>query len=496
MPQKKSTSNNKNVKTDSLFERHNAIRDAIHLVFSKSDWELEKVCKVITLNGSFQECVINLDGEKKIKNSKNKAFTITSRVDYKENLYGVLTAHLPEGREKTDEEEFIVQEAANDIAVELFFSGLNKNMIELRTKLQKTRSLSKAIFETTGTAMLMVDDTSMVISSNDEFAKLSGYLNEEIDGKLSWKDFISGDDVKKMIRHQKLRSIDPASAPRNYEFRFVDRHGIVKDIYGTFNQIPETNIIIGAFMDITSQKKLESEIIRTSEQERQRIGNDLHDGLGPHLVGVKFMANTLEKKLSGRNLEHEVKDIREIDTLLTQGINQIRRLVKGLCPVDIDVEGLIVALEDLTMNTQRVYGVKCSFEHDESLLLTDNIAATHLYLIAQESVNNAIKHSKATVISLTIAKDSPGIVVMDISDNGIGFKKLLDSDSGVGINIMKYRARLINASIDIRRNDLGGTSVQCFINMQGDKSTALKGKKRLKKEPVYEYNGQDQNTSR
>jgi nitrate/nitrite-specific signal transduction histidine kinase len=88
--------------------------------------------------------------------------------------------------------------------------------------------------------------------------------------------------------------------------------------------------------------------------------------------------------------------------------------------------------------------------------------ATHLFLIAQESVNNAIKHSKATVIEVLIAADDDSVVLM-ISDNGTGIERLLDRKKGVGINIMKYRARVINASLDIRKNSLGGISVSCIM---------------------------------
>jgi signal transduction histidine kinase len=210
---------------------------------------------------------------------------------------------------------------------------------------------------------------------------------------------------------------------------------------------------------------LESDIIRISELERQKIGNDLHDGLGPHLVGVKFMMNLLEKKLKEKLLPEEAKDVEEINALITQGINHTRRLVKGLCPVDIDTDGLIVALEDLTSNIEKVFNVTCTFEHDDSLHITDNITTTHLYLIAQEAVNNAIKHSRADKIEVSIL-EKDGFIDLQIRDNGIGIEKLLDRKKGMGINIMKYRARVINAALDIHPNMDRGTSVSCLMKKQ------------------------------
>jgi PAS domain S-box-containing protein len=388
--------------------------------------------------------------------------TLSLRIEYSGSVYGVLSVCLEPGEEEHPEQHLLVRKAAADIAFELYSMEMQRKQQELIERLFQAEKIYRAVFETTGTGTIIVDDNTTIIAANQEFAKLSGYGRKEIEGKMSWQDFITREDIEMMRVFHRQRRTDPGSAPRNYEFHFMNRHGKVKDIYGTFDMVPGTQMNVASFMDITAQKKLESEIIRVSELERQRIGNDLHDGLGPHLVGVKFMLSILEKRLVKHQLREEIKAIREINAHLTQGINHTRRIVKGLCPVDIDAEGLIVALEDLTMNIETVYGIKCTFEHDESLLITDNIMATHLFLIAQESVNNAIKHSKATAIEVIIAADDD-TVVLRISDNGTGIEKLLDRKKGVGINIMKYRARVINASLDIRKNSLGGISVSCIM---------------------------------
>ncbi|MDR3237614.1 MAG: PAS domain-containing sensor histidine kinase [Spirochaetia bacterium] len=357
------------------------------------------------------------------------------------------------------EQDSLIDKPANIHSEDLGLSGENA-------------SLAKSIFETTGTASLIVNEKSTIINSNQEFAKLSGYTNEEIDGILSWRDFISKEDVKKMTRRQKRRTLDPKSAPRNYGFRFIDRYGDIKDIYGTFNRMPGTRMVMGSFVDITEQKKLESRIIKISEEERRKIGTDLHDGLGPHLVGINFMLSILEKKLVGHGMANEVKDIKEITQLLTQAIKLTRSLVSGLCPVDIDPAGLTVALEELALNTEKIYGIKCAFTHDKSIFMADNAMATNLFLIAQESINNAVKHSKATAIQLTM-REEDGMLTMEIEDNGVGLKKLLDNN-GSGISIMRYRARLIGASFEIKQNAMYGTTVLCIMDKQEIKPQKMK----------------------
>lgn len=399
------------------------------------------------------------------------AGSISMALRFRGLFLGVLSVTLTAGDEKKAGNRILVEEISESLSAELYSRNMENLQEETCIRLKNISAVSGAVFETTGTATLVVRSDNLILASNQEFARLAGLPHDKIDGKLSWTEFISRDDIKKMLKNQEQREKEPSAAPRNYEFRFVDHSGTARDIYGTFSRVQNSDMSVASFMDITSQKQLESEIIRISEQERQKIGQDLHDGLGPHLVGVKFITNILGKKLHDKNLLQEEKDIQEINTLLTQGINHTRRLVKGLCPVDIDAEGLIVALDDLTANTKNVYGLQCVFEHDESLFITDNIMATHLYLIAQESVNNAIKHSKASAIFLTIYEKTPGTVIMEIADNGTGPEKLLDRDSGVGINIMKYRARVIDASLEVKKNSMGGTSVLCTMKKNSDSVT-------------------------
>ncbi len=387
--------------------------------------------------------------------------SLTAKIQYHKTVYGILSVTVRRDEEQAQEQQFLLEEAANDIAFEFRNIEIEKSHKEMMQALKESENLYRTIFETTGNATAFFEEDTSISYVNREFEKLSGYSRDEIEGRMSWKDFFAPEDLDRMKDYHRLRRIDPNSAPRNYEAHFIDRHGNIKDVYATLNMIPETSRSVASFTDITEQKILESEIIRISEQERQQIGNNLHDGLGPHLVGVKFMMNLLEQKLEKRGIE-EIDDVREINALISEGIDHTRRLVKGLVPVDIDADGLMVALEDLAQNIQKVFSIECIFEHDESLQMKDNIAATHLYLIAQEATNNAIKHSRSDKIEITIS-EKKGLVTLRIKDNGIGIEKLLDTMKGMGINIMKYRARLINASLDIRTNSSGGTSVSCTM---------------------------------
>ncbi len=392
------------------------------------------------------------------------AFIITLRIEYRDRVFGVLSASFRAGTYPIEDETLILYEAAKDIAFALHDMEAAAKEQELRAIVSSLEEHHRTIFETTGNATCVFEEDTIISLANADFERLSGFSKDEIEGKMSWTSFIEKGDVDKMVEYHRLRRIDPKAAPRNYYFRFIDRGGAVKDIYMTIALVPNTKKSIASFMDITEQKRLEQEVLRISESERREIGSTLHDGLGPHLVGVKFMLNLLKQKLARRGVT-EGEDIDEISALIDQAVSQTRHLVKGLCPVDIDSEGLAYALGDLANGVRRLFGISCTLEFDESIKFADNTAATQIYYIVREAVNNAMKHSGAKHIGISMKKSGPTLI-LTVKDDGKGIETL-DNTRGMGINIMKYRAHLINSFLDIMRNGEGGTSVVCILRMEG-----------------------------
>ncbi len=480
-----------------------AIRNMNQLIYrdKKINWKLKDLCNTLTETGGYLSCrialtneagdiseiaesdlanhrrydskTISIDNFKKfITDSINKhepkmyndessdLGTIISKIEYNNKIYGFISVTVRKGIDKKNHEHILLNEAAKDIAFELYSIEIATSQFELEKKIKESEKFYRSIFETTENATMFFEEDTTISLANHEFEKLSGYSKEEIEGKKSWTEFISPEDLPMMQGYHNERRIDPDSAPRNYKFRFIDKYKNHKDIFMTIGMIPGTMKSIASLMNITEHKRLENEIIRISEIERQQLSSDIHDGLGPHLVGIKFMTNILEEKLNKLSIP-ESKDIKKINLLISEAIEHSKKLAKGLCPVDIDSDGLVVALEELTSNTKNIYSVSCDFKHDDKISISDSIAATHLYLIAREAINNAIKHSNSSKLNIILQKNDNSIL-LSISDNGTGIPKLLDQKSGMGINIMKYRARMINSNIIIENNNNGGTSVICI----------------------------------
>lgn len=128
--------------------------------------------------------------------------------------------------------------------------------------LQAPEEIYHRIFETTGTAMLIVEEDTTIFMINTEFEKLSGYSKDEVESKKSWTEFYVKDDLEKMIEYNHLRINNPNAAPNKYESHFVDRHGNVKNVLLNVTVFPETKRCVASLMDITETKKAEEGLKR------------------------------------------------------------------------------------------------------------------------------------------------------------------------------------------------------------------------------------------
>ncbi|HEX3989028.1 MAG TPA: ATP-binding protein, partial [Verrucomicrobiae bacterium] len=215
------------------------------------------------------------------------------------------------------------------------------------------------------------------------------------------------------------------------------------------------------YRDMTARKQLEKQVTEISDREQRRIGQDLHDSLCQHLVSIAFASELLRDKLERDRLP-EAARAEIIAEMVNEGISQARNLARGLYPVRLEVDGLASALEELAVAVQARNNIACRFSAEERVLIYDEVAGNNLFRIVQESVNNAVKHSHCRNISIGLgAVDDE--VILTIKDDGIGFPANLAS-SGMGMSIMNYRAKMIDASLDIRRGAGGGTIVLCSFH--------------------------------
>lgn len=209
-------------------------------------------------------------------------------------------------------------------------------------------------------------------------------------------------------------------------------------------------------------QRLEREIIGVSEREQQRIGQDLHDGLCQFLAGIGCAAASLRGDLAKMKLPAEAEIAAELATLLQDAVVQTRNLARGLVPVKMDEIGLACAIEELTVSITRLTGISCTFESNGSVPVLDDSVATHLYRMAQEAINNAMKHAKAKNIAVSL-NGRGAKLTLQIMDDGIGISKNAPISDGMGLSIMNYRARLSGGKLQIKEGPDGGAIICCTI---------------------------------
>jgi PAS domain S-box-containing protein len=217
--------------------------------------------------------------------------------------------------------------------------------------------------------------------------------------------------------------------------------------------------LYGTAQDVTERKRLQQQLLEISEREQRRIGQDLHDGVGQQLAAMRFQSSTLLQKLAQRK-KVSIAEVERLDTMLEETLRQVRDLSRGLHPVSVDSHGLMHGLRELARQSLALFGVPCVFDCADSVLVLDQRAAVNLYRIAQEAVRNAAVHGAPKQIRIQLA-ETGGLLRLTIQDDGCGLPPDLKASSGLGLEIMRYRAASIGATCEILSQPGAGVTVQC-----------------------------------
>jgi len=336
---------------------------------------------------------------------------------------------------------------------------------QAQTALRDSEERLRAILETAVEGIITIDERGVIESVNRAAERIFGYPATELIGKnvsvLMPSPYREGHDgyLAHYVRTGEARII---GIGREVIGQRKDGAIFPMDLAVSEVRLADRRLFTGFVRDITERKQLEQEVLDTSNREQQRIGQDLHDGLCQQLAGIELMCQVLEQKLAVKS-KSEAERAGEIARHVREAITHTRSLARGLSPVEFEANGFMSALQELAAHVQKLFQVECRFECPEPVLIQSNTAATHLYRIAQESINNAIKHGKARRIVIAL-RFSDGGVVLAVTDDGSGFPAKLKTPAGMGLRIMKYRAGMLGASLEFRRANGRGTVVSCAFN--------------------------------
>ena len=212
--------------------------------------------------------------------------------------------------------------------------------------------------------------------------------------------------------------------------------------------------------DVSERRWLERRLLSATDTEQQRIGADLHDGLGQKLTGLACLATALRQRLATSDPQlAEQSDF--IARLSNEAIAESRALARGLCPVELEQSGLISALIELTGQTGMIHGIACQLEAPDAPPACDHLSSVHLYRITQEAINNALRHGGATKIRVSL-RSVGNRHRLEIEDNGRGFdlgkQRQLRNN---GLRLMEYRATMIGGTLLAESEPGRGTRIIC-----------------------------------
>jgi PAS domain S-box-containing protein len=283
---------------------------------------------------------------------------------------------------------------------------------------------------------------------------------------LEWVEAVHPDDRPEVLRRAET---EQASSSYDIEYRIIRPDGEVRWIrdraFPVRNDKGEVYRIAGIAEDVTASKRMsaalrqsERQILEITDREQARIGQDIHDGLCQELVSLAFDINDMEARLA-RQRHPDAAMAKRVATDLDAAITHARQVARGLFPIRMECDGLSSALEEFAASACERFKIVCEFQGCAVALPNDTIA-THMYRIAQEAVNNSIKHSGASRIRIALKHDGDATILC-IEDDGRGFSSDVSSDSGMGLHIMRYRAETIGAKLTVEASPAIGTVVRC-----------------------------------
>ncbi len=346
-----------------------------------------------------------------------------------------------------------------------FIHGIAFDITELkRTEeaLQEERNVASAILDSIGTLVVVLDPRMRIVRFNRVCEETTGYSYADVRSRFIW-DLMMVPEQAELFRSA-LQEVQEGRPVQDFEVAWESRGGERRLISWSLTLLRGAKrapqYFIAAGTDITVRKRLETAVMEVSGREQRRIGQDLHDGLGQLLTGIAFMSKVQEQRLADKGAP-EAAEASKIVRLVNEAIHKARELSRGLMPGLAKPNGLMSSLEQMAHEVEEVFGVSCRFYSDEPLLIRDATLAGHLYHIAQEAVCNAIKHGKAGHIEIDLRnRRTSGVLI--VRDTGCGIAPGPREHSGMGLEIMKHRAKMVGGALAIS-SDGRGTIVTCHF---------------------------------
>lgn len=328
----------------------------------------------------------------------------------------------------------------------------------------RLRTLLRAV-EQNPASIIITNTAGEIEYVNPKFSEVTGYAIEEVLGRNP-RLLKSGHQDAAFYREM----WETIKAGRDWRGEFCNRRKNGDEFweYAVIAPIHDEDGILTHFVaikeDVTRRRRLEADLLRISEREQNRIGMDLHDGLGPQIAAIAILNDALLGSLRAKELPEAAAATR-LKELLQGASEQMRGIARGLLPVGADPDGLMVGLETFlrSLADDESCGARLAFVCPDPVVVHDESVATHLFRITQEAVHNAVRHAAPRNITVRLTAGK-GRITIEVADDGIGTNVADFKGNGLGLRTMRYRASALGGSLEIHHPPRGGTVVLCSIS--------------------------------
>jgi len=325
-------------------------------------------------------------------------------------------------------------------------------------------AISEKIISKSSSMLAFFDRKGILKTTNESFRKFHSLTETESENLQIWslyKDKL-GSRENKLLEYIK-RSLNGEEILTEIWYKDKERLRLLEiALHPNIDNDGKVGSVILNSNDITDRVQLEARILEVIHKERKKIGISLHDDLGHDLLAVAIKSRLIADKLKSVSPEMSI-EVNEIENAIKNAINEVRRLSHGLIPYKNHGLEFHEMIDAVALTIERDYKLQCEFQIDESIYISDESIIKEVYYIIDEAVMNSLKHSGCTGIKISMNPKNR-MIALSITDNGCGISEDYNMESGVGLEIMKYRARAIGGFLEVKNHPDGGAMIECIFN--------------------------------
>jgi PAS domain S-box-containing protein len=331
--------------------------------------------------------------------------------------------------------------------------------------LARNKARVEAILESAAEGIVTTNKKGIILSMNPAMKQIFGYYESELIGE-TLSSFITIPSVEFTEADLVVRRKMLIGQNRQVQAKHKDGHIFPVELSLNEIKLGKECFYSGLIRDLSESRKLESEILKVAENERFKLGQELHDGVGQMFSAIGMISGNLARKAKANGLPI-ANEMDEITAMIKEADQEIRQLSHGLAHVELENEGLQVALKRMCERFESLSDTHCQFICSPGMEITNYITTLHLFRIVQEAVQNAIKHGNPTQIIVKLQEED-NYIVLTVEDEGTGLTSDFEIEKlkGMGLDTMRYRTEILGGNFSIKNTEGGWTKVECRIPLQ------------------------------